>query len=130
MDEKIIVKYAQKFMKIFNVSPKSLGYKYLTMAAILVYNNPALINGGKCGLYAVLAKIFPDSKPSSIMHTITASLRRGFDFTDSKTLSEYFGNVLGIKTGYPSTLVFVATMNAYIHDELEGEGNSAGKQKT
>lgn len=125
MEEKSVVQLAQKFMKIFNVSPRNLGYHYLKKAAELVYNNPAIISGGKNGLYTKLSEVFPGTPYGNILRAISATLRNGFELTDKGVIHQYFGNVVSAKTGYPTSLVFIAKMGEYIRENMEGGGKDA-----
>lgn len=125
IEEKDVIKSAKKFMKLFNVSPASLGYFYIEKAACLVYNNPALISGGKYGLYNELNKTLKTRNQQNISKAISNALYRGYTLTESETIDTYFGNIVSAKTGYPTNLVFIMTMLDYIMDDLERGGNNA-----
>lgn len=102
------------------VSDNLLGYKYITRAVELLYNDDSYANNIFYSLYSAIATEF-GTTASRVERGIRHALETAWDRGDMAFLEEIFGNTISLGKGKPTNSQFLTRAANIIRQRMEDQ---------
>ena len=97
-----------------------LGYKYITRAVELIYNNDSYANNIYDGLYSAVAAEY-NSVASCVERSIRHAIEVAWAQGDMETLTELFGNTVSLNKGKPTNSQFLVRAANIVRQRMEDQ---------
>lgn len=105
--------YTENILSSLNISPSLSGYRYITRAVLIAFDDSECLNGLTKWLYPMIAK-FENTTPNRVERSIRTAIEASYKKQNSFEKFKNLGFTDDIITKRPSNGVFIRTLFRYV----------------